>query len=150
MGIAAFDLTTHVGFAVFAALRFVMIAYAATTRDITVTVRPMYLDEPSSFFSRRFAFSYGVTIQNHGEEEVQLLRRRWTIRESDGSFRNQEGDTELRAQPVLSPGEAHAFDRGCTLRSFGGRVEGTYLVRTQEGEQFRVAVPAFPLHAAAN
>lgn len=127
-----------------------MIAYAATTRDITVTVRPLYLDAPSNFFSRRFAFSYGVTVQNHGDEDVQLLRRRWVIQESDGRFRDQEGDTELGAQPVLSPGESHAFDSGCTLRSFGGRVEGTYLVRTPEGEQFRVAVPAFPLHAAAN
>jgi ApaG protein len=127
-----------------------MIIYAATTRNITVTVRPMYLDASSDLVSRRFAFSYGVTVQNHGDEEVQLLRRRWVIRESNGSFRDQEGDTELRAQPVLAPGDTHAFDGGCTLRSFGGQVEGTYLVRTGAGERFRVEVPAFPLHAAAN
>jgi ApaG protein len=127
-----------------------MIAYAATTRDITITVRPMYLDGPSNFFSRQFAFSYGVVVQNHSDDEVQLLRRRWVIREADGSLRDQEGDAELRTQPVLSPGEAHAFDGGCTLRSFEAFVEGTYLVRTPDGEQFRVAVPSFPLHAAAN
>lgn len=127
-----------------------MIAYASTTRDITITVRPMYLDEPSNFLSRRFAFRYGVVIENHGDREVQLLRRQWIIREDDDRFRSQKDDTELRRQPVLAPGEQHAFDAGCTLRSFDGMVEGMYVAQTPNGEQFQLDVPAFPLHAAAN
>ena len=127
-----------------------MITYATTTRDIAVTVRPIYLDEPTDFLKRQFAFGYAVSIENTGSEEVQLLRRRWVIREADGSRQDLEGDAQLPGHPVIAPGEAHVHDGSCTISSFDGTVEGNYLVQRADGEQFRVPVPSFHLHAAAN
>lgn len=127
-----------------------MITYATTKRDIAVTVRPIYLDEPSDFLKRQFTFGYAVSIENTGSEEVQLLRRRWIIREADGSRQDLEGDAELPGHPVIQPGEAHVHDGSCTITSFNGTVEGNYLVQRADGEQFRVPVPSFHLHAAAN
>ena len=68
-----------------------MVAYAATTESITVTVRPIYLDRRSDVMGRRFVFGYFVRIENEGLEEVQLLRRHWLIREAGGRCRRWRG-----------------------------------------------------------
>ena len=127
-----------------------MLTYASTTRNITVRVQPMYLDAPSNLVRREFAFGYAVCIENQSDEEVQLLRRSWTIREDGGSHHALDGDTQVRAQPILEPGDTHVYDGSCTLASFAGSVEGTILVRRPDGERFRVEIPPFHLHAAAN
>ena len=127
-----------------------MISYASTTRGITVTVRPIYLDEPSDFLEREFAFGYAIYIENTGSDEVQLLQRRWIIEEADGSRQDLTGDGNLRPHPVIAPGETHVHDGSCTIESFNGTVQGNYLVQRADGEQFRASVPSFPLHAAAN
>ncbi len=127
-----------------------MVTYAATKRDIEITVRPIYLDEPTDFLKRQFTFGYVVSIANTGSTEVQLLRRRWVVREADGSRQDLEGDSELQGHPVIAPGEAHVHDGACTITSFNGTVEGNYLVQRSDGEQFRAPVPSFHLHAAAN
>lgn len=127
-----------------------MISYASTTQDITVTVRPIYLDGPSDVVQCRFKFGYAVSIENDGPDDVQLLRRRWVIQEADGSRQDLEGDTALPGHPVVGPGERHVHDGSCTLTSFDGRVTGNYLVQRTGGDQFRASVPSFPLHAAAN
>jgi ApaG protein len=127
-----------------------MLSYATTTHDIQITVRPVYLDGQSNILERAFSFAYAVFIENQGEDDIQLLRRRWTIRESDGTLHDAEGDVELRAQPVLSPGDEHIYDGACTISSFSGSVEGNYLVQRSDGEQYRVDIPTFPLQAAAN
>ncbi len=127
-----------------------MISYASTTRGITVTVRPIYLDEPSDLLEREFAFGYAIQIENTSPNEVQLLRRRWIIEAGNGSRQDLTGDGALRPHPVIAPGETHVHDGSCTIESFRGTVEGNYLVQRADGEQFRVSVPPFPLHAAAN
>ena len=127
-----------------------MISYASTTRSITVTVRPIYLDGPSDLLERKFSFGYAIHIKNDGTDEVQLLRHRWIIEEADGSRQDMTGDGSLRPHPVIAPGETHVHDGSCTIESFNGTVEGNYLVQRADGEQFRVSVPSFPLHAAAN
>jgi ApaG protein len=110
----------------------------------------MYLDEPSDVVNQRFTFGYAVWIENTGSDAVQLLRRRWVVRASDGSRQDWEGDSALPGHPVVKPGEAHVHDGSCTISSFQGTVEGNYLVQRADGDQFRVAAPSFPLLAAAN
>jgi len=127
-----------------------MITYATTTRDIAVTVRPIYLDELSDLLKRQFTFGYAVSIENAGTKNVQLRRRRWVIEGHDGTRQDLEGDAELQGHPVIEPGETHVHDGSCTITSFNGTVEGNYLVQRADGEQFRVPVPSFHLHAAAN
>lgn len=127
-----------------------MIAYAATTRDITVTIHPIYLDEPSDFFQKEFAFAYAVRIENRSEEEVQLLRRHWIITEENGRLQDVEGKGVVGQQPVIAPGRTHRYSSSCTINSFGGIMEGTYLMQRGSGERFRAVIPRFPLHVAAN
>lgn len=127
-----------------------MIAYAATTRDITVTVHPIYLDEPSDFFQKQFAFAYAVRIQNRSADEVQLLRRHWIIREGSGQLHDMDGEGIVGQQPIIAPGRTHRYSSSCTISSFDGEMEGTYLMQRENGERFRAIIPRFPLHVAAN
>lgn len=125
-------------------------SFAATTDDITVRVRPLYLDEPSDLFSRRFVFAYRIDISNEGRRSVQLLRRRWLIREHTGREHTVEGDGVVGQQPVIPPGGQHSYGSSCLLAELQGTMEGTYLMQRAGGGRFRVAIPRFALTARGN
>ncbi len=127
-----------------------MVAYVATTADITVTVRPVYLDGQSDFLNRKFVFGYFVRIENHGPEEVQLLRRHWYIRDGRGRVREVEGRGVIGKQPIIASGAFYEYNSFSVLETFEGSMEGTYLLERAAGERFRVAIPRFDLCAAAN
>ena len=127
-----------------------MVTYDATTETVTVTVRPVYLDDKSDVIAQRFVFVYFVRVENHGPDEVQLLRRRWVITDSDGRVQEVEGAGVIGKQPVIGPGEAHEYHSFCVLPTFEGTMEGTYLMQREGGARFRAQIPQFHLHALAN
>lgn len=127
-----------------------MVPYAATTQGVTVTVRPIYLDDPSDFFEKRFVFAYFISIENQTSIPVQLLRRYWLIEEANGSVREVEGDGVVGQQPVIQPGHAHIYSSYCILSSLSGTMEGYYLMRWPDGRRLRVTIPRFDLRVAAN
>lgn len=127
-----------------------MIPYLAITDDIAVTVRPVYLDGQSDVLARRFVFGYFVRIENRGTDDVQLLRRHWTISDANGRVQEVEGEGVVGATPIIAPGESHEYNSFCTIESFEGTMEGTYLMERAHGMRFRVAIPRFDLRAAAN
>lgn len=127
-----------------------MVPYVATTKNITVTVRPIYLDRRSNMILKRFVFGYFVGIENNSEEEVQLLRRHWIIQDTEGRIQEAEGEGVIGRQPVIKPNTAYEYDSFCVLETFEGNMEGTYLMRRPDGECFRILIPRFHLTAAAN
>lgn len=127
-----------------------MQAYEATTENITITVRPIYLDGQSDAIARRFVFAYFIRIENNGQEPVRLLRRHWFIRNAADEVREVEGEGVVGQQPTIRPGQGHEYNSYCVLETFEGTMEGTYLMRRPNGEQFYVAVPRFTLRAQAN
>ena len=52
--------------------------------SIRVSAKVMYLHEQSSAAARRYVFSYTITIENRGSENVQLMTRNWLITDADG------------------------------------------------------------------
>ncbi len=127
-----------------------MVSYEATTEAVTVTVRPTYLDDKSQPLARRFVFGYVVRIANDGAQEVQLMRRRWHIRDADGGVQEVEGEGVVGRQPMLAPGEAHTYQSFCVLPTFDGSMEGDYLMQRADGARFRAVIPRFFLRAMAN
>jgi len=125
-------------------------SYTATTDNIVVTVRPVYLDGQSSQIEKKFVFAYFIRIENRSGESVQLLRRHWYIASGDGDVQEVEGEGVVGRQPVIPPGGAHEYNSFCILRTFEGSMEGTYLMEREGGEQFNVTIPRFALRAAAN
>lgn len=120
-------------------------SYAATTRDITVSVEPHFLEEQSAPESRHFVWAYHVRIHNHGEEAVQLLTRYWRITDSLGHVQEVRGDGVVGKQPLLRPGEMFEYASGAPLPTPSGIMVGAYEMVTEAGERFDVEIPAFSL-----
>ena len=53
--------------------------YERETRSIRVGVKPAYLDDQSDPADDRYVWAYTVTIENRGQESVQLMSRYWNI-----------------------------------------------------------------------
>lgn len=127
-----------------------MLAYEATTDEIRVSVRPVYLDGQSDILGHRFVFAYFIRIENRGLTDVQLLRRHWYITDDRGRVQEVEGEGVVGKQPVITPGRAHEYNSYTVLETFEGHMHGTYLMERSDGQRFRVEIPRFDLRAAAN
>ncbi|KAB2923797.1 MAG: Co2+/Mg2+ efflux protein ApaG [Bacteroidetes bacterium] len=124
--------------------------FSRTTHDITVSVRPLYLETESNLFSRKFVFAYFIRIENRGDRTVQLLRRHWLITHDTGKVEEVEGEGVIGKQPFISPGQFHEYNSFCILESMEGFMEGTYTMQRSGGERFEVEIPRFFLKAMSN
>ncbi len=114
------------------------------TEGVKVSVLSEYQPEYSSPYQAHFVFTYKITIENHSDFTVQLMRRHWLIFDSNGSMREVEGEGVIGQQPVLEPGEIHQYVSGCNLRTSMGKMVGTYLMeRVLDGKRFKVQIPEF-------
>ncbi|MCU0340317.1 MAG: Co2+/Mg2+ efflux protein ApaG [Spirosomaceae bacterium] len=121
---------------------------SAVTEGIKVSVVTEYQPEYSNPLHDHYVFTYRITIENHSEHTIQLLRRHWHIFDSNGSKREVEGEGVVGQQPMLEPGEIHEYVSGCNLRTSVGKMGGTYLMeRLMDGKYFEVTVPEFTMIA---
>ena len=119
--------------------------YTETTRSITVTVNPIFLEDQSSPAENRYVWAYHVRIENGGKETVQLRRRYWKITDNRGQVQEVRGPGVVGEQPVLAPGESFEYTSSCPLPTPSGFMVGDYEMETRAGENFLVQVPAFSL-----
>jgi ApaG protein len=119
--------------------------YEKITRNISVSVRPFYLEDQSSPDEDRFVWAYRVNIENRGGETVQLLRRHWRITDKYGRLQEVKGPGVVGEQPVLKPGESFEYTSGCPLGTPSGIMAGSYQMATTGGEHFDIEIPAFSL-----
>ncbi len=119
--------------------------YQKTTRSIEVTVRPLYLDDQSDPDENRYVWAYQVSLENKGDETVQLLTRYWNITDANGMVLEVRGDGVVGEQPVLRPNDIFEYTSGTPLSTPSGIMVGSYRMKTSDGESFDVAIPAFSL-----
>jgi ApaG protein len=119
--------------------------YIATTRQIRVTVRPVYLDDQSAPSDNHFVWAYHVTIENLGSETVQLIGRHWRITDARGELHEVRGPGVIGEQPVLEPGDTYEYTSGTPLATPSGIMDGEYQMENERGEMFNIAIPAFSL-----
>ncbi|MCB1386963.1 MAG: Co2+/Mg2+ efflux protein ApaG [Nitratireductor sp.] len=119
--------------------------YRETTRKISVSVLPVYIDERSDPERNLYFWAYRVLIENGGEEPVQLVNRYWHITDETGSIEEVSGDGVVGEQPVIKPGEAYEYTSGCPLSTPSGIMVGHYGMRSASGADFTIAIPAFSL-----
>jgi ApaG protein len=124
--------------------------YTETTEGITITVHPVYLDGQSDLVRKKVVFAYFVRIENKTGEPVQLLRRHWIITDGTGNVPEVEGEGVVGKQPVIEPGGRHEYSSFSVIPTLEGSMEGTYLMRRQDGALFKAQIPLFALRAAAN
>lgn len=119
--------------------------FSETTDSITVTVKPVFIEEQSSPAQDKYVWAYKVRIENRGNETVQLLNRHWKITDARGRLEEVKGPGVVGEQPVLKPGEAFEYTSGCPLKTPSGFMVGTYEMERPDGTRFQVRIPMFSL-----
>ena len=119
--------------------------YTKTTKKISITVNPYYLEDQSEPDDQHYVWAYQVTINNQGEERVQLKNRYWKIIDSNGEKQEVRGEGVVGEQPILNPGEKYEYTSGTPLGTPSGFMEGHYEMETKNGFIFEASIPLFSL-----
>lgn len=116
------------------------------SEGVEVCVETFYQQDYSNPMQSEFMFAYRISIENHNSFPVKLHRRHWHIFDSNGSYREVEGEGVVGVQPVLSPGEKYQYVSGCNLKTEMGKMHGTYQMENLNSKQlFDVNIPAFEM-----
>jgi ApaG protein len=120
--------------------------YEAETAGVLVRVEPQFLARESDPDENRFVWAYTIEIVNCSAETVQLISRFWRIMDENGLTQEVRGPGVVGQQPVLEPGESFRYTSAAPLAAPSGVMVGAYsMLRVGNGEEFDIAVPAFPL-----
>lgn len=119
----------------------------AITRGIRVHVEPQFDPRRSEPEASHWFFLYTITIENVGDETVQLLTRHWIITDGNAEVEEVRGPGVVGEQPVLEPGESFQYTSGCPLTTDVGKMEGTYQMMSISGERFDIEIAPFTLCA---
>ena len=120
----------------------------AITSGIEISVETFYQPEYSNPMQHEYMFAYRISIVNHNAFTVQLLNRHWYIFDSNGEYREVEGDGVIGQQPVLLQEEHFQYVSGCQLRSEMGTMHGTYqMLNLNTNKKFEVAIPKFQMES---
>jgi ApaG protein len=120
--------------------------YEARTRDVVVRVKANYEPGQSDPLENRYFWNYTVEIENHGQETVQLISRRWVITDARNHSEIVSGRGVVGEQPTLKGREAFRYVSGCPLETPSGAMSGVYQMITDGGDAFEAEIPQFSLH----
>ena len=112
---------------------------------IRVDVDTSYLEDQSDPKSRRYVFSYTITIRNEGAVPARLLTRHWIITDSNGKVQEVRGEGVVGEQPYLKPGQGFRYSSGAVLETPVGAMQGSYQMVADDGAQFDAPIAAFRL-----
>jgi ApaG protein len=118
--------------------------YSAQTQGLIVRVAVSFLPEQS--YQGRWFWSYHIRLENQGQQSLQLIDRHWLITDALGNQEEVEGPGVIGQQPVIMPGETYDYVSGCPLATASGAMEGSYLMRAEDGSNFHAKIPRFVLN----
>ncbi len=119
----------------------------AETQGIRIRVTPRYLAEHSSPAENQWIFVYRVRITNESPSAVQLISRRWEIRDAEGEEEIVEGPGVIGLQPLIAPSKSHEYESFCPLPTPWGTMQGHYVMRRDDGTEFNATIARFFLAA---
>jgi len=125
-----------------------MLFSEAVTHGIRVQVKSHYSEEHSNPDENHWFFLYSITIHNESPETVKLLRRNWTITDSNGKSQIVRGQGVVGEQPTLEPGQSFNYTSACPLKTEIGSMYGFYTLVTANGEEFQADIAPFTLSQA--
>lgn len=116
------------------------------SEGVEVSVETFYQPDYSNPLQSEFMFAYRITIENHNSFSVKLHRRHWKIFDSNGSYREVEGEGVVGVQPILEPGERYQYVSGCNLRTEMGKMHGSYEMENLSNKKLlAVNIPEFEM-----
>lgn len=117
-----------------------------TTHNIEILVESKYWHGHSIPRENHYFFVYFITIINHSNQTVQLLRRHWDISDSMDEQRSVDGEGVVGETPVIEPGNKFSYNSGCNLKSEIGFMKGHYTFnRIMDNKELMVEIPKFSL-----
>ncbi len=120
--------------------------YNKISEGVEVSVETFYQPDYSNPLSSEYMFAYRITIDNHNNFPVKLFRRHWHIFDSNGSYREVEGEGVVGIQPMLVPGERYQYVSGCNLRTELGKMHGCFTMENLDNQEtFEVNIPLFEM-----
>lgn len=118
------------------------------SEGVKVSVETYYQPDYSNPVASEFMFAYRITIENNNTFPVKLLQRHWNIFDSNGSYKEIEGEGVVGVQPVILPGDQYQYVSGCNLKTEMGKMEGSYTMENLHiKKQFNVRIPMFEMIA---
>lgn len=116
------------------------------SEGVKISVETFYQQDYSNPIQSEYMFAYRITIENHNDFPVKLHSRHWYIFDSDGSYREVEGEGVVGMQPTIEPGDEYQYVSGCNLHTEMGRMHGTYQMENLHNKQlFEANIPAFEM-----
>ena len=119
--------------------------YAQTTNGITVSVKPLYLEEQSAPQDNHYVWAYQVRIENATSHTFHLRSRYWKITDGLGHIQEIRGAGVVGEQPILKPGAVFEYTSGTPLTTASGIMEGSYQMEDDTGAVINIPIPAFSL-----
>jgi ApaG protein len=119
--------------------------YSKTTKGITVTVTPHFMEDETNLEQLRFVWAYHVRIENEGNEKFKLISRKWIITDAHGGVQEIVGEGIIGEQPVLEPGDSYEYTSGVPLCTPSGFMRGYYYMTNDFDETIEVEIPNFSL-----
>ena len=118
----------------------------ATTQDIKITVNSIFCGTQERNQQNHYLFDYYIRIENFSKHTIQLHSRHWEIYDSLNQTEVVEGNGVIGMQPVLKPGEKHAYRSHCILISNCGSMKGHFnMINLDNKTIFKVQIPHFQL-----
>lgn len=117
----------------------------ATTEGILVEVKSVYIEAHSDPDEPRYVFTYTVHIENEGDEPAKLETRHWVITDALGKIDEVRGPGIVGETPRLEPGDGHAYQSFCVLKTPRGTMHGSYQMVRDDGQKFDAEIPSFVL-----
>ena len=116
------------------------------SEGVSISVETFYQPEHSNAQTSEYMFAYRITIENHNRYPIKLLSRHWKIFDSDGTYRDVEGEGVIGIQPQIEPGDKYQYISGCNLHTEMGKMHGTYKMENIYNKKlFNVNIPAFEM-----
>jgi ApaG protein len=113
--------------------------------NIVIQTQVKYLSEQSDEKADRFVFAYTISITNLGEVGARLISRHWVITDAYNHVQEVRGQGVVGEQPMLQRNQRFEYTSGTVLATQVGTMRGSYLMRSDDGQDFEVDIPEFVL-----
>jgi len=113
--------------------------------DIKVSVNTSYLEAHSKPEDNKYAFAYTISIENRSDSPAKLISRYWHITDANNRIQEVQGFGVVGEQPRLEPGESYTYTSGAVIETTTGSMKGHYVMRRDNGSEFRAEIPDFAL-----
>lgn len=116
------------------------------TRGIKIIVKAHYFGSQEQLGELVNCFDYEISIENHSNDVVQLLRRYWLIKDALNQDIVVEGEGVVGKQPVVYPQDIFKYVSGSFVKGHTGSMQGYFTFINKTTLQiFHVKIPLFNL-----